>query len=166
MAATVIITEKNGPSGTKTNKTSGTIRFKLADDAVVDNANPVGIPASGAAYSMEKVVRLEVTAAPTTQIADVVAYTDGSSDFGIGVSMLYKVTDSFVEPTIPADATGLSDLFAHASGNPISLEATNAGPFTVLGEIGDHLVLTLAVADTAEPGPLTAETLTFSYTET
>ena len=47
MAATVQIVEKNGAGGTQTDKTSGTIRFKNADNATVDTGNPMVKPGAG-----------------------------------------------------------------------------------------------------------------------
>ena len=41
MAATVQIVEKNGAGGTQTDKTSGSIRFKNADNSTVDLVNPM-----------------------------------------------------------------------------------------------------------------------------
>ena len=46
MAATVQIVEKNGAGGTTTDKTSGTIRFKNADNSTVDLVNPMVKPGS------------------------------------------------------------------------------------------------------------------------
>ena len=61
MAATVEIQEKNGAGGTPTNKASGTVRFKNADDATVDTANPLVKPPSGYDYSFEKWLIFNVT---------------------------------------------------------------------------------------------------------
>lgn len=165
MVATVIITEKNGVGGAQTNKTGGTIRFKTADNPTVDNAHPVDIPVAGMSYSMEKVIRMEISVAPATQLADVVAYPDESNDLGVGVSLLYRTSGPYSAPAIPADATGLTDLFTRDSSDPIPLDVVNQGPFASVGQIGDHLVLSMQVAPTAQPGPITPESLTFSYTE-
>lgn len=61
MAATVQILEKNGAGPTTTDKTSGTIRFKNADNATVDTGNPMVKPGAGTDYSFEKWLRLNVT---------------------------------------------------------------------------------------------------------
>ena len=51
MAATVQSHELNGAEG-GTDKTSGTIRFKLTDNATVDLVDPLSVPGSGTSYSM------------------------------------------------------------------------------------------------------------------
>ena len=48
MAATVQLVEKNGAGGTQTDKTSGTIRFKNADNSTVDTSNPMVKPGAKA----------------------------------------------------------------------------------------------------------------------
>ena len=45
MAATMEIHEMSGADA-GTDKTSGTIRFKDADDAIVDTSNPLVVPAT------------------------------------------------------------------------------------------------------------------------
>ena len=47
MAATVQIVEKNGAGATQTDKTSGNIRFKNADNSTVDTSNPMVKPGAG-----------------------------------------------------------------------------------------------------------------------
>jgi hypothetical protein len=165
MVATVLIREKNGAGETATDKTSGTIRFKNADNATVDANNPMVIPGSGSDFSYEKYLRLNVSVAPDTQIENLQAYSDGSNGFGTGVSGWYKTVGSYTTPTEPANATGFTDLFSATSGSPIDMDATNTGPFSEIGDIGDYLVLMLEVASTAAQGALTAETVTFSYDE-
>lgn len=163
MAATVQIVEKNGAGATATDKTSGTIRFKNADDATVDTNNPMVIPSSGSDWSYEKWLRLNVTVAPATNISNLKFYTDGTSGFGTGVSLWAKAVTSYATPAEGTSSTGYSDAFGYTSGSALSL---GAGPYTGTGEKGDHCVLLLEVASTASPGSLTAETATFSYDET
>ncbi len=182
MAATVIINEYNGAGGTKTDKTSGSVRFKNADDANVDLVNPLVVPGSGQEYSYEKWLRLEITdAGGFTQIDNLRAYSDGANGFGAGVKLWYAVAGGFMQPVVPSEASdppqsaaagspveNMTDLFTSSSGSPIDLDGINSGPFTdgsPAEEIGDFLVLVMEVEPGASQGVLTAETLTFAFDE-
>ena len=182
MAATVIINEYNGAGGTKTDKTSGSVRFKNADDANVDLINPLVVPASGQEYSYEKWLRLEITdAGGFTQIGNLRAYSDGANGFGSGVKLWYAVAGGFMQPVVPSEASdppqsaaagspveNMTDLFSSSSGAPVDLDGINTGPFTdgsPAEEIGDYLVLVMEVEPGASQGVLTAETLTFAFDE-
>ena len=103
MAATVQIIEKNGAGGTPTDKTSGQIRFKNADNATVDTANPMVKPGAGTDYSFEKWLRLNVTGGTYTEITNIKAYMDGANGLGTGVTLYAKAVASY---TTPAEATG------------------------------------------------------------
>lgn len=162
MAATVQIIEKNGAGGTGTDKTSGTIRFKNADDATVDLNDPMVVPGSGTDYSYEKWLRLNVTGGSYSQITDIVAYSDGSNGLGTGVGLYAKAVSSYATPAEATATTGYTDFFSYTSGSPLSL---GAGPFTSTGEKGDHLVMIATVADTASGGLTSSETLTVSWDE-
>ena len=165
MVATVIINEKNGAGETATDKTSGTIRFKNADNATVDTVNPMVIPASGQDYSFEKWLRLNISVAPDTNISNLQAYSDGTSGFGTGVNTWYKTLGTFATPAEATATAGYTDFFAATSGSPIDMDATNTGPFTGTGDVGDYLVMMMEVASTATQGTLTSETLTVSFDE-
>lgn len=162
MAATVQIIEKNGAGGTGTDKTSGTIRFKNADDATVDLNDPMVVPASGTDYSYEKWLRLNVTGGSYSQITDIVAYSDGANGLGTGVGLYAKAVSSYATPAEATATTGYTDFFTYTSGSPLSL---GAGPFTSTGEKGDHLVMIATVADTASGGLTSSETLTIAWNE-
>ena len=182
MAATVIINEWNGAGGSKTDKTSGTIRFKNADDAAVNLSDPLVVPGSGQEYSYEKWLRLEITdAGGFTQISNLRAYSDGANGFGTGVKLWYAVTGAYIQPVVPSEAAdppqsaaagspveNMADFFATSQGSPIDLDGINVGPFTdgsPSESIGDFLVLVMEVEPTASNGVLAAETLTFAYDE-
>ena len=179
MAATVIINEYNGAGpGTKTNKTSGTIRFKNADNAVVDLNDPLVVPASGQEYSFEKWLRLQITGGTFTQISNLRAYSDGANSFGTGIKLWHAVSGAYIQPVVPSEAADppqsaaagspvepMTDFFARTQGSPADLDGINTGPFTATGDIGDFLALVMEVEPTASQGVLTAETLTFAYDE-
>jgi len=162
MAATVQIIEKTGAGGTPTDKTSGTIRFKNADDATVDLVNPMVKPPSGVDYSFEKWLRMNVTGGSYSQITDLVAYMDGANGLGTGVTLYAKAVSSFATPAEATSTSGYTNAFSYTSGSPLSL---GAGPFTSTGEKGDHCVMMLTVADTAAGGVTPSETLTFAWDE-
>lgn len=180
MVATVIINEWNGSSTgpTQTDKTSGTIRFKNADNATVDTNNRLIIPTSGREYSYEKWIRLEITVAPDVDIDNLRAYSDGANNFstGPGIKAWYDVWSTYVTPAIPSEANDppesagstqdMTDFFTAISTAPIDVDAGNTGPFSTAGDIGDWLVMVLEVESSATQGTLTAETLTFAYDET
>lgn len=162
MVATVQIIEKNGAGPTTTDKTSGTVRFKTADNATVDTLDPINIPAAGTNYSYEKWLRLNVTVAPNTNISNLKFYTDGGNGLGTGVGLFAKAVTTYTTPALGTSTTGYTDAFTYTSGSALSL---GAGPFTGTGEKGDHSVLLMTVADTASPGQTPSETITFSYDE-
>lgn len=162
MAATVQIIEKNGAGGTATDKTSGTVRFKNADNSTVDLVNPMVKPASGSDWSFEKWLRLNITGGTFTQIANVRAYTDGSNGMGTGINLWGKAVTAYTTPAEGTASTGYANLFGYTSASPLSL---GAGPYTGTGEKGDHLVMLCEVTSAASGGLTTAETLTFGWDE-
>lgn len=162
MAATVQIIEKNGAGGTPTDKTSGTVRFKNADNATVDTSNPMVKPISGTDYSFEKWLRLNVTGGTYTEISNIVAYSDGGNGLGTGVTAYAKAVASYATPAEATGTAGYTSLFTYTSGSPLAL---GTGPYTSTGEKGDHLVAMLAVDDTASGGITPTETLTFAWDE-
>ncbi len=183
MVAGVIIQEWNGAiPGAQTAKTSGTIRFKNADDATVDLINPLVVPTSLREYSFEKYVRLAIDGpGGFTQIDNLEVYTDGSNTFGAGIKVWYTLVGSFDVPEIPdqnidppqSRAAGspqedMADLFGLTSGAAGNLDAINSGPFTdgsPIEVVGDFIVMVMEVEIGAANGVLTAETLTFRYDE-
>ena len=181
MVATVLIEELNTGSETATDKTSGTVRFKTADDAVVDTNARLIIPASPAReHSMRKMLRLNVTVASDTDIDNVQAYTDGTNSYqspSTRVGIFYATRHVFLTPSVPSEANdppqwpsaiAMSDLFTATSGTPINMDALTAdGPWTSTRQIGDYLGLVMNVEPSAVQGTLSPqETLTFSFDET
>lgn len=162
MAATVQIVEKNGASPTITDKTSGTIRFKKADNPTVDLLTPLVKPASGSDWSFEKWLRLNVTAAPSGQISNLRAYMDGTNGLGTGINLWAKAAASYTPPAQGTSSTGYANAFGYTSASPLSL---GAGPFTGTGEIGSHLVMLAEVTATASGGITPTEALTISWDE-
>lgn len=161
MAATVTILEKNGAGGTTTDKTSGTVRLKKADNATVDLLNPLVKPASGSDWSFQKWLILNF-AGSYTQATNLRVYTDGSSGLGTGINLWAKKVTSYATPALETASTGYANAFTYTEGAPLVLDA---GPVTGTGQKGDHLVLAAEVQDTAAGGLTPSETLTFAWDE-
>jgi len=164
MAATVAIHEMTGSSA-GTNKTSSTGRFKSADETTVDTTNRLSIPGSTAlSYSYTKQLRFYFSVGPSVDIQNLRAYSDGTNNFGTGVAIQYDVSSAF-GANVRTNIAG-TDLFTKTSGSPIDLDALKTGPQTGTGYKGDFLRCQMSIANTASPGTLSAETLTFAYDET
>ena len=174
MAATVIVNEKNTLSGTKTDKTSGTVRFKNADDATVDANDPLIKPAINREYSFEKWLLVEVTVAPDTNITALEFYMDGTNNYATGIKLWGRAITTFVTPAVPTETNdppqipvngtpaAATDAFTWTAGSPLSL---GAGPFTGTGDIGNHAVLVMEVETTAANGNSGDEVATWEWDE-
>lgn len=174
MAATVIINEKNGAGETATAKTSGTVRFKNADDATVDANNPLIKPSSNTEYSFEKFLRIEVTVAPATNMTNLNFYMDGSNDYATGIKLWGHDLVGYTTPAVPTETndppqipvngtpTAAEDAFSWTSASPLDL---GAGPFTGTGDKGDYVCLVMEVETTASNGASNDETATFEWDE-
>ena len=167
MAATLQIHEMSALD-TGTDKTSGTVRFKDADNNAVDNNNPLVIPVSGSIYSYTKKLRVKMTVAPDTQISNFRWYTDGSNGFGTGVGVTAKNLGTSWAANYKTQMSGGADVFGYTDGSPLDGDGTDTGPFTpsdLNDYIGDLIELQMSIASTATNGSLSAETLTFAYDE-
>jgi hypothetical protein len=162
MPATVQIIEKNGAGGTATDKTSGTVRLKAADNSTVDLLNPIVRPPSGSSWSFEKWLRLNVTGGVYSQITNVRAFTDGSSGLGTGVNLWARAVATYATPVLGTSSAGYANAFTFITGAPLSL---GAGPFVGTGERGDHLVLLAEVQSTAAGGVTATENFSFAWDE-
>ena len=162
MAATVQILEKNGAGPTTTDKTSGSIRFKNADNATVDTSNPMVKPGAGVDYSFEKWLRFNVSGGTYTEITNIKAYMDGANGLGTDVTLYAKAVTSYATPAEATATAGYTNAFSYTSGSPLTL---GAGPYTSTGEKADHLVMMLTVGTTASGGITPSETLTIAWDE-
>ena len=157
------------------------LRFKVADNATIDSANPIPIPAAGTNYSFWKHIYLYADSAPDTQIDNVRFYTDGTG-FGTGITLNvgdempaktnassagYEVADAAVELAANhGGITATTSAFTFTSGSPKSVTISEAGSIiNAIGETTNYLVFQMAVASTASSGNLADETLTFQYDE-
>ena len=171
MAATVTINENNtSVAGTRTDKTSGTVRFKKADDANVDINNPLVKPSAGNDRSYEKWLRARIgSTGPIGQITNLQLYSSGS--LGSGAVVYARTTNPgvYATPVIPANDTAGTDLSTFVTGARKSLGVTNAAPYTGTNvDFGDFAVLWATIDNTiaAPQNPTTTMTVTMSYDET
>lgn len=162
MAADVQIHEMTATS-TGVDKTSSTVRFKSADETSVDSTNRMQVPSSGTNYSYTKQLRFYFNTAPATSITNLECYTDGTNSFGTGITVEYDTSGSF-SSNVQTDISG-TDLFTKTSSSTIDMDVTNTGPHTSTGYKGDFVRMQMQVADTASPGALSAEPMTFVYDE-
>lgn len=162
MPATVQLVEKNGAGGTTTDKTSGNIRFKKADNATVDLLNPLVKPPSGSDWSFEKWLRLLVTGGSYSQMTNIGAFSDGANGMGTGINLWARAVASYATPAQATSSTGYTNFFTFVTGSRLSL---GAGPFTGTGEKGDHLVMVCEVQSTASGGLTPSETLSIGWDE-
>lgn len=170
MAATIQIREKNTALETNTDKTSGTIRFKAADNASADLADPIVRLGSGTAFSYEKMLQLFMSVAPSGAITSPRAFSDGTNNLGTGIDLYAGVISDFRTPVVTDSADATTDFFSYTSPSSVlDLDTNNPGPFDnsdVGLDFADVLVMQADVADTASPGLTSAETLTIAYDET
>lgn len=185
MPATVQISRKTGASpGSATNITGINTRANAEDaHSVSGTSNPIRVPASGTNYSYWVTTRLNVTVTPSGTINNLRWFTDGTNNFGTGVTCNvgkanvgadagYRIATGTPGTTgtqlTTGNHSGLTgspvDSFTYTSGSPLSLTGSLSNPTT--GEFGDHVVYQIAVATTASPGVTGSETFTFRWDET
>ncbi len=169
MAATVVLISYHGAAGaTETDVTSGTLRFKTADNSTVDANNPIPVIPSSTSRSYLKHVKLKCTVAPSNNITNAKFYTDGSASatgWSGNVDVKAKASASYTNPISNGTTTmtgSPSSAFTYTSGSSLDL---SAGTFTGTGAIGDYTVMQMEIADTTSPGTLASETFTWSYDE-
>jgi len=174
MAATVDVEECNGvPAGVWSIVTAA--KFCTDDVYNPGTTNPIPIPAAGTKRSFWKSHCLNF-GGTFTEITNVKIYTD-EGGFGTGITTNIGnetiAEASYVEATgsVGDDGdemvashggiTGKVDLFGYGSAAPKDVDA---GPISAPGRC-KHVVLQMDVADTASPGELSPETITWQYDE-
>lgn len=153
---------------TGVDKTSGVVRFKAADNATVDSADPLVIPAADSIYSYTKKLRLYMESPPSVNISNLRAYSDGNNGMGEGVGITVKNLGVTWGDNFNTAQSGGADLFGKTSGSPLDIDVTDSGEFLPARDntyIGDLIELQMSVASTATQGAISGETLTFAYDE-
>jgi len=166
MAATIQIREMSALA-TGVDKTSGTVRFKAADNSTVDTNDPLVIPSGADIYSYTKKLRPYMEAPPTVNVSNLRWYTDGGG-FGVNTPVNVKNLGVTWGANYNTQMSGGSDLFGKTSGSPLDGDGTDTGPFLPADDntyIGDLIELQMTVTNAATNGQLTAETLTLAYDE-
>ncbi len=177
MAATVQIVRLTGAGPTATDITSINTRANAEDaHTTAGTSNSILVPAAGTNYSYWVTTRLNVTAITSGTVDNVKWYTDGSNNFGTGVTAKVNTATGYTQATGTPGTTGTqlttgaystlagapSDAFAYTSGSPLSV----AGSTTSTGQFGDRVVYQLEVGSTASSGATDSETFTLKYDDT
>jgi len=168
MAATIEIHEMSALA-TGVDKTSSTVRFKAADNATVDTNDPIQVPAAGSTYSYSKTLRAYMEAPPDTNVSNIRAYTDGTNNFGAGVTLTARNLGVSWAANVNTEVIDTVNPFSYdAEDNAIDLSVTDTGPWVPADDdtyIGDLLRLQMVVASTASHGATPTESLTFAWDE-
>lgn len=177
MAATVIINRLTGAGPTATPITSINTRANAEDaHTTAGTSNSILVPAAGTNYSYWVVTRLEVTAITAGTVDNIKWYTDGSNNFGTGVTCKVNTATGYVQATGTPGTSGTqlttgnyatlagapTDAFAYTTGSPLSV----AGTTTTTGQFGDRVVYQIEVGTTAASGATATETFTWRYDDT
>lgn len=166
MAASIQIHEMSAAAA-GVDKTSGTLRFKAADNSTVDTNDRIQIPGAGSVYSYTKHTRFYFVSGPSVDIQNLRMYSDGSNGLGTGVGLQYDIPAAGLGtfPNINTNIAG-TDIFTKTSGSPIDMDAINTGPHTGTGYKGDHIRKQMSVSSAATQGQTPSETLTYAFDET
>lgn len=180
MAATVIINRLTGAGPTENAITSINTRANAEDaHTTAGTTNSILIPTAGSNYSFWVNTQLDVTAITGGTVDNLKWYTDGSNNFGTGVTCNVAVASgAYDQATGTEGETGTqltyanygtddlegepSDAFAYTSGSPLAV----VGSTSSTGAFGGIVVYQLVVASTASSGATSAETFTWRYDDT
>jgi len=168
------------------------LKFKLADNATIDEANKIIIPGAGLGpyYSYWKQLYLycDANPAPVTTISNVKMYSDGSNGLGTGVDLMvglqfptryydagapaytgYEVANNANEMVAEhGGITSSASIFNYTSTSPlsVSIEAAHQGSvINLAGETTNYIVFQMNVSNTAVPPVTGTEYIFWSYDE-
>lgn len=177
MAATVQIARLTGATPNATDITSINTRANAEDaHSTAGTTNSILVPAAGTNYSYWVNTRLNVTAITSGTVDNVKWYTDGSNNFGTGVSARVGTATGYTQATgtpgttgteltvgnYPTFTLGNANAFAYTSASPLSVTGTTS----VTGQFGDRVVYQIEVGTTAASGATASETFTWRYDDT
>lgn len=177
MAATVVINRYTGTGPTKTPITGINTRLNAYDGhSTSDTSNSILIPNSGTNYSFWAPTRLQVTAITGGTVNNIKWFTDGANGLGTGVVLNVATATSYTQATGTTGTTGTvlnTTNYPSLSGAPVSaFTYTSGSPLSVSGststaaDLGDFVVLQVAVSSTAAQGTTAQETITWRYDDT
>ena len=167
MAATIQIHEMSAADA-GSDKTSGVVRFKNANNSTVDSNDPLVVPSDATVYSYPKQLRAYMEAAPSVQISNMRWYSDGASSWGTSVGVGVKNIGITYATQATAAIEGTADFFGKTSAAPLDGDTTDAGPFVPADDdsyIGDLILLQMWLTPSASQGSLDAESITLAYDE-
>lgn len=188
MAATVIINEWNGSVGSQsaTSKAGSTVKFKSADNAVVDANDPLVKPNAGVYRSYEKWLRCYLSDLDDSDsISNIEIFTTGTPNTGVSIwaatfeSYCDADGDDEADPHAPRIGGYSSDnalpqpktnFFLATSSSPISL---GEGPFSENSDdgdieeagVGEYLALQMEVLPSAQLGNTRSYQVVVRYDE-
>ncbi len=176
MAATVLIRRLTSSGPTATDITSINTRANAEDaHSTAGTSNSILVPAAGSNYSFWVVTRLDVTAITSGTVDNVKWYTDGTNNFGTGVTAIANQATAYTQATGTTGTTGTQlttgnyatvttpvDPFTFTSGSPLSVTGTT----TTTGQFGNYVVYQIVVGTTAASGATAQETFTWKYDDT
>lgn len=162
------------------------LRFKTADDATIDNLNPIPIPAATQKRSFWKSIYLKCTGAPSVQVDNVRLYTTNDLwgafvDLYVGNEMPTKNSSSSSGYKVATGAvgddgtemvagyggiTGKTEFHTFVVGAPKSISISETGSkIDAINETTNYVVLQMDVLAGATPGNLADEAYEWKYDE-
>ncbi len=160
MATTIQIHEMTG-AGAGVDKTGGTVRFKNADDTIVDSNDPIPKPGAGEELSYTKNLQVYLVSTTDTSLTNLVGFSNGSNVW-TGADVHVQAVAAFT-PNAKTDAGGAS-MFTYTSASPLDCDANNPGPWDSADNasyIGDVVIGQMRVQDTASNGLLAPQFWSF-----
>lgn len=184
--------DNGGTDGTPANETvvdalgPPRLKMKTADNATIDNVNPIPKPAASLNYSFWKQVYLKCSVAPSSQCDNFKWYTDGGG-FGTGIALKigtetptknsgsdagYEVATGTIgesgDEMVAAHAglNGSTSAFGFTSAAPKSVSCSEAGSLiNAQNETTNYIVLQAEVGTGASAGTPSNETVTWKWDE-
>lgn len=162
MAATITLRVYTGASaGTESGAVTG-IDMISADNATNSLANRQANPIVAGTRSYEKWLKLKVDAAPANAVTNFQLWGDGAVD----TSTTLYATANYVTGATPTNgnSTVANTTFTNfTSGNKMTWDTAS---YTATNATTRYAVFQLAIDATRGPGPVTQETVSYSWDET
>lgn len=181
MAASVRINRHTGVAGATLSNLTADLNtvVNLTDTHQINapgSTNPIPIPTAGVNRSFWCVTRLQATTAPTGTINNIRWFTNGTNNWGTGVTCFGNAATGYTQATAASASSGTQLIVGNyatlvsapvnvnsaTSGSPISI----AGSTTTAAQFGNYFVYQFEIGTTAIPGATTAQTFTWAYDET
>lgn len=162
MAATITLRVYTGASaGTESASVTG-VDMISADNATNTLANRQANPIVAGTKSYEKWMKLKVDAAPANAVTNFQLWGDGATD----TSTTLNFTAAYVTgatPTNGASVVAATSFNGFTAGNKAVWDSAS---YSATNATTKYAVMQLDVAATRGPGPITQETISYSWDET